>query len=479
MTTLAQLLTLSAPSIIRAYSVLTGKTPTTKSVMAQELAALIEAGVVTFDNVRDAANASPHQPPLMATPSADTAAADVLQLRRDSLTLAQQVKSDLSRIDAGLATVVRGVKQAQDDQTRLAADLSALRQHREQPVDKAEITAAIAAAVTAEFGKFKQTIVDAGLQSAAADAAAVSAIGSDTCAAVFNIDVRDIRGNPLRVTLYNAPDAPAIDQNFVWTEGILKHLLLADANGEHLWFGGERGTGKTETARQFAARTGRSFTRINFHKYSTGDEYLGCTGLVNGATEFVDGDFLRAYATPGAVVLLDEITNAPAGELAPLNALLEPNAAVHLGGKVRRRAAGVLVLAADNTLGNGDTSGRYTGTGTMNTALLDRFARVVEFKHMSMTQEIDAVCRHTGCTRELAEAVLSAVAVARANAAKGEIVDAPSIRQVLAFIRSVKVLGVNQAWETCIATRQPDESRIGLNAIKAAALNASTIENLI
>ena len=215
------------------------------------------------------------------------------------------------------------------------------------------------------------------------------------------------------VDLYDHPAAPSIDPNFIWTESILRHLLLSQTTEEHIWFGGAKGAGKTETAKQFAARTGRGYTRINFHKYSTSDEYLGCTGLVNGATEFVDGDFLRAYATPSTVILLDEISNCAPGELAPLNALLEPAAAVTIGGKVRTKAAGVMVIAADNTLTVGDQSGRYAGTQEMNSALADRFARVIRFTHLSVSDEIDAVTRHTGCDPRLAQKIVSCVEVVR------------------------------------------------------------------
>lgn len=486
-----QVLTLPAPVVAAAYVSLIGKPVGTKAEMARELAAGLSQGAFLFDQVL---NAVPQKAaPITAKVTNSAAIGQALaitEVQSKMAEFAQRTDSDIQklgaefgRINTGLETVVRGVKQNMEDNQRVQQELAGLRvavgQARSVATDRSEINTAIAAAVTAEFGAFKQTIIDAGLQAAAAEAAAIHPIGTGTALDVFGVDVRDIHGNPVMVTLFNAPDAPAIDANFVWTEGILKHLLLAQQHGEHLWFGGERGTGKTETARQFAARTGRGFVRINFHKYSTSDEYLGCTGLVNGATEFVDGDFLRAYATVGCIVLLDEITNAPAGELAPLNALLEPNAAVNIGGKVRRRANGMLVFAADNTLGNGDTSGRYTGTTQMNTALLDRFARVVQFKHLSKMDEIAAVARHTGCAPELAEAVLDAVQVARTHVEKGEIVDAPSIRQVMAMIRALPVLGVDDAWETCIATRQPEESRIGLNAIKAAVLNTGKLRSLI
>jgi MoxR-like ATPase len=261
----------------------------------------------------------------------------------------------------------------------------------------------------------------------------------------------------------------------VWQEGILRHLLLSQKRGENAWFGGPKGTGKSAVAKEFAARTGRAFTRINFHKYTTADDYAGAIGLENGATVFKKGAFLQAFTTPSTIVLLDEISMADAGELAPLNGFLEENSAVNYGGFVHRRAQGVLVFAADNTMTNGDSSGRYAKTQNMNSSLADRFARVIPFTYLDKDQEIEALTRHTGCHKMLAEHVINAINAARAKVSTGDVIDAPSIRSALAFIRALDVLSVDEAWESTITSRQPEESRTALDAIKAAYINASVL----
>jgi len=347
------------------------------------------------------------------------------------------------------------------------------------PVDAQEVARAVAREVADAFAPFKQAVIDAQAQAVVAQAVSAIVVESKPIREVFGIDVLDAKGNPLMVDLWNAQDAPAIDPNFVWTESILRHLILAQRTGENLWFGGPKGTGKSETARQFAAYTGRSFVRINFHKFTTTEDYVGAIGLDNGETVFKQGDFLRAFTSPSTVVLLDEVTNADAGELATLNGFLEPNSAVTYGGAVRRRAPGVLVFAADNTLGNGDESGRYAGTRTMNSSLVDRFARVIHFDYLPLAQEVDAVMRHTGCAKQLAEHILSSIRMARAKVETGDVVDAPSIRSVIAFIRALDVLSIDDAWATTVAARQPSESAAALEAIRKATLNPSLIQSLI
>ena len=382
-------------------------------------------------------------------------------------TNAQVLAKKIVSVDADLRTDIAGIQ-------------AALQAVNKKPlVDAFEVGKAVAHEVANAFAPFKQAVIDAHAQAVVAQAVSAIVVESKPIREVFGIDVLDAKGNPLMVDLWNAQDAPAIDPNFVWTESILRHLILAQRTGENLWFGGHKGTGKSETARQFAAYTGRSFTRINFHKFTTTEDYVGAIGLDNGETVFKPGDFLRAFTSPSTVVLLDEVTNADAGELATLNGFLEPNSAVTYGGAVRRRASGVLVFAADNTLGSGDESGRYAGTRTMNSSLVDRFARVIHFDYLPLAQEVDAVMRHTGCAKQLAEHILASIRMARAKVETGDVVDAPSIRSVIAFIRALDVLTIDDAWATTVAARQPSESAAALEAIRKATLNPSLIQSLI
>lgn len=480
-----------------AYEQLLGGTFTTKQAAARYLTAAVDAGRITLDQIRAAVpNHPPGAPgaPMASVPPAINGNV-ISDLKRDATTMGQDLfnltarvatlTDNVSRISTGLDTVVRGVNQLQTDAVARDADLAdriatvekAARHN--QNLDPAEIDAAITAAVAQGFGAFKRKIEKAGLAQAAADAVGVRVIDRKPALDVFGINIADAHGNPVMVDLYDHPAAPAVDPNFIWTEPVLRHLLLSQATGENLWFGGAKGAGKTETARQFAARTGRGFTRINFHKYTTADEYLGSTGLQNGNTAFEDGDFLKAYATPSTVILLDEISNAAPGELAPLNALLEPNTSVTIGGKVRTKASGVLVIAADNTLTTGDQSGRYAGTQEMNSALADRFARVIQFTNLSESDEINAVVNHTGCDPRLAKLIVSTVTVVRQKVSTGEIVDAPSIRQIVAFVRALGVLSIDEAWATCIGNRQPAESALALLAIRTACLNDKELIKLI
>lgn len=310
--------------------------------------------------------------------------------------------------------------------------------------------------------------------------AAAKAPQVKTVAEVFGVDLRDIKGAPLTVEHWADPEAPAVDPTYIWQPAILRALVIGAKTGTNVWLGGEKGTGKTQAAMQWAARTGRAFTRINFHKYTSAEEYLGATGLVNGQTQFVPGAFLSAYTRPGSIVLLDEVTNADPGELAPLNGALERGTPrVNIGGQEWVRAPGVMVIAADNTMTNGDASGRYAGTRVMNSALADRFGYVVPVTWLPPAQESDALVRLTGCAPTLADLVVKVLTFCRAKAASGDLVDAPSIRSAMAWIEAMPAMGVRQAWDIAVAARQPAESAVQLESIYTAQVNPQAFEQAL
>ena len=468
------------PVLRGAVETLTSDMYSTKTKALETLAAAIRTGKVTLHDVQCAmpvsAAAGLSNPtsvnPYITHPVASGVAERAYQTALEASTAINRLTQ---RADDAAAHVTMITKLLESDIRSVRGEVGRIT----DMIPSDLIADAVASKVAAAFAPFEAAVKAASAEAIVGSMVSVSKTGSVPVSHVFGVMVTDTLGRELMVDIYNDASAPAIDPHFVWTEGILKHLLLSQTTGENLWFGGEKGTGKSETVRQFAAKTGRGYCRINFHKYTTSEDYIGSVGLENGATVFKEGDFLRAFTTPATLILLDEITNADPAALATLNGFLESNSAVSYGGSVRKRAPNVLVFAADNTLTNGDETGRYAGTRSMNSALADRFARLVAFKHMDMQTEIKAVVLHTGCNPALAEHVLKAVHACRAKVASGDIVDAPSIRQVMAFIRSVAVLGVEEAWAASIGHRQPSESATAIAGIKAAYINTAIIVALI
>ena len=275
------------------------------------------------------------------------------------------------------------------------------------------------------------------------------------------------------VECWDHPEAPAVDHGFVWTPGHLRAMQCAEHEGLLVWLCGPKGTGKTTIAQQYAARTGRPFTRINFFRHSSSEDYLGAGALSEGSTTWEPGDFLRAYTTPGSLILLDELSTAHPGVLSHLNGLLEPNARVSLGGRVWTRAAGVMIIAADNTNGSGDITGRYSGTQAANSATVDRFGLMVRVDYLDPQTEAEALANGARCSLSLAEHIVEAFGAIRAQVDTGDVVDPPSLRQAIAFAKASRWMPVAEAWETAIVARQPVESAVALRAVFASHIDQS------
>jgi cobaltochelatase CobS len=340
---------------------------------------------------------------------------------------------------------------------------------------KIDADIAVADAVDKAFGKFRKIIEStAGAAEIIADAVSVRVIDRRSALDVFGVDIRDRKGDPVLVDIYNDAESPEADDSYIWPVDVLRWALIAQdaANSDvpfiqpNVWFAGDRGTGKTQFAQQFAARTGRGFVRINFDRHLERLDFIGSKGLENGQTVWQDGTFLKAFKRTGCVILLDEFGFANPANVANLQALLEPNAAVTYDGFTHRRAKGVVVFAADNSTGNRDDSGRFKGVQEQNSALLDRFGATVRFSFLPPSVESGLIQRRTGCAPELADSIVRVLSVARAETEKGEIIDAPSLRQAFALATGINA-GIDPAtvWQATITNKSPSESRSALDAI--------------
>ena len=100
---------------------------------------------------------------------------------------------------------------------------------------------------------------------------------------------------------------------------------------------------------------------------------------------------------------------------------------------------------------------------------------MISFDYLPLQTEIDAIVKHTGCNENIAEHVMQAITVARSKVSTGDIIDAPSIRSVIAFVRALDMFPVREAWNCSIAARQPEESAFALQGIYEACINESFI----
>jgi len=284
----------------------------------------------------------------------------------------------------------------------------------------------------------------------------------------------------LTIDYYAHADVPAIDPDYAFDGRNLAATLgaLACSPCLNLWLGGPRGTGKTEFARQIAARTGRPFFRVNFNRSTDAEDILGGQGLRAGETLTIPGPVAIAARTEGALCLLDELTYAVAAHSAALNPILERDGAtarVPRTGEKLIVAAGVCFIVADNTMGSGATSNEYTGRSPLGSDTLDRFGKFLAFDYLDAATERRVlramVARACGLrpSSDMAKAVCKIVAVTRAKADAGELEGAPSLRRAVAFcVALVQGFEPSDAYVDCIVNPAPQDSQEALRQIFAA-----------
>jgi len=399
--------------------------------------------------------------------------AAVSSVNADILRLRQTDRDILDSIRNANDNLVDVNRRLDDAVTRLSSEIKSA-----TTVINAD--SAVADAVDKAFGKFRKLVEDNGAEQIIADATGVRVIGQKPALEVFGVDIRDAAGNPVLVNLFNHPEAPAIDDSYIWPEEGLRYALLAQSQSiadfsaipPNVWFAGDRGTGKSQFAIQFAARTGCQLVRINFDRHLERLDFIGSKGLENGETVWQDGTFLKAFKQTGTIILLDEFGFANPANVANLQALLEPNAAVTYDGFTHRRANGVVVFAADNSTGNRDDSNRFKGVQEQNSALLDRFPFTTVFQFLPAKVESALIQKRTGATKQLADSIVKVLNVARKETQSGEIIDAPSLRQAFALATAITAgISADAAWNATITNKSPSESRAALDAIKATHFN--------
>lgn len=492
----AALAALPSQTLAQAYARVTGSTGTaSRSTIIQALAVEVAAGRLTLDQI---SGMKPVAPQATGPATAPAVQAHVLAgllgeiSRLETLIQAtQQAQVSEGTIDAKVAGALHQHQQAAQTLRATVATLEArLAQAEAEARAQAEAVAGAVSSLAPRASEVAEEVRRAAREALAPFVSRVVAEGRaeevaqavagpvdrKTAREVFGVDVRGRDGSPLTFALWGHAEAPPVDPCHIWTEQTVRALYLAESTGRNIWLGGPAGTGKTQTAQQYAARTGRMFRRFVFTRYATGDDFLGATGMVNGSTVFQPGPVLEAYTTPGAVCLLDEPGMGNPAAMSVLNGLLEGAARIAYGDRVWLRGSGNLFIGADNSLGQGDPSGRFAGVQQQNTALMDRFAFLVPCTYLPPATEAAALMQHTGCSQALADHVVAAFGVARAKVETGDLIDPPTFRQALGFVQACKVLPVAEAWRVTVAARQPAESQVALAAIYSAAINESLIE---
>jgi cobaltochelatase CobS len=267
----------------------------------------------------------------------------------------------------------------------------------------------------------------------------------------------------LKVAVCDAVDAPAVDPDYVWNVPALCDIAAQDVQGLNAWIFGPAGTGKTEGMRQYAARLRRPFVRIAIERTTEPAELIGQEmPAKGGGMKWVDGKLTRAFRLPYCVILIDEPTLLRSGTLAVLQTALDMRELYLSTGETVKAAPGVFIVAADNTAGCGDDTGRYVDTAPVNAAFLDRFALRTAFDFLPTAQEASMLAARTGVHANVARIMVDYAGLTRKNADAGKLTMAVTTRRLLAWARIVRtgVPSLRAFQGAVIAAAAPEDKEI-------------------
>jgi len=269
------------------------------------------------------------------------------------------------------------------------------------------------------------------------------------------------------------PSCPDIDKTYKFRMHHLIKYLTAKQFGQHSWFHGHTGTGKTTFIEQVEARLGFPIERLNLDSNLERSDIVGNIDIVvkDGApmSVFTEGLLPRAMVQP-MVFILDEIDAGRADMLFVLQRALENK------GLTLTEDAGRVVMphklftfaATANSRGQGDEFGWYQGVRPMNLALLNRFGAFIEVNYMDEDDELQFIKdAYPKLDKTMAAQMCAFTQLVRSSFMNGEISQTMSPRNLHAmaqyYMHFTTFLSHEEAWsevvETCVSDAAPADNQ--------------------
>jgi MoxR-like ATPase len=271
-----------------------------------------------------------------------------------------------------------------------------------------------------------------------------------------------------------------VDPHYEWPKAHLQWAVFAagEAPAKGCWFWGNRGAGKTEFAKQFAAHTGRPYYGVTFTKTMEPMDFIGSDGAKGGDSAWRDGTILQGLKCKvPAVIMFDEISYGQSSHISgPLNEIVHPDCSFNVPstGEVVNFCDGHLFVAGDNTNGTGDTTGMYVGANSVNRATMDRFSFFRRFTYLPKALEVRMLMSRAGCTEALATKVWGILDALRKKVDSGLLSDPPSTREAIALCCALRAgFDEKDAFETCFVGKYAEESQEEMRVTFVATFNAT------
>ena len=259
---------------------------------------------------------------------------------------------------------------------------------------------------------------------------------------------------------------PQVDDDYVVQREVAALLVAGIQDGDKSLITGPTGSGKSSLVKYVCAKLKRPFIRINMSGDVESASLFGTLTVSGGATVWEDGAVTEA-AKYGAVCLVDEWELMPAEIAMGMQNLLEDNGYLYLKEKPGTSDDRTVIphkdfrlVFAGNTVGQGDTTGAFSGVGVQNTATIDRFTNTLHLDYLTASHEINIITSKTGIDTKTAGQMVRLASLVRNAYDSGKVGLTISPRTLINWARKMRRYSVQDSFKVAYAAKlNPDDTR--------------------
>ncbi len=200
-----------------------------------------------------------------------------------------------------------------------------------------------------------------------------------------------------QINAANGAFVPSIDPTFFITsdiESLFRRVsILSKKSTQKVLLRGPHGAGKTETAMQYAARTGKQILIMDCANLREARDWFGYKTIEDGKIVWHTSQFDKVISKGNCVILLDEANRVHPTIFNTLYPLLDGRGFTYFEEKGGCITVGPNVVFF-STMNEGAA---YTGTTTTDVAMRDRLGqRTVEVTYLPADKEVELLVKRTG-----------------------------------------------------------------------------------
>ena len=253
---------------------------------------------------------------------------------------------------------------------------------------------------------------------------------------------------------------PSADPDYVVQKQEAALLVAGIEDGDKSLLTGPTGSGKSSLVKYVCAKLNRPFIRINMSGDVESASLFGMlTASVGVGTEWKDGAITEACKY-GALCLVDEWELMPPEIAMGMQNLLEDGGYLYLKEKPGTSAdrtvnpdAHFRLVFAGNTVGQGDTTGAFSGVGIQNSATIDRFTNTIRLAYLDQKHEVAIITSKSNIAKDVATKMVRVAALVRNAYDSGKIGLTMSPRTLINWARKCQRYDVKFALQTAFTEK--------------------------